>query len=112
MIERILSGQSTSQRFNWPLTGLNLPTGQNLCIRARGYYGSGFYNGSESIAESVRNAFLTPVVATPPPLNIRLSAKTNVVLSWVSAKIRPAPKPRARRAASRVWPLVATLTTK
>jgi hypothetical protein len=37
---------------------LNLPTGENLYLRARGYVRSGFRNGSESITESVRNAFL------------------------------------------------------
>ncbi len=56
---------------HWTLTGLNLPTGQNLYIRARGYYRSGIYNGSESIAESVRNAFLTPRSQRHRLLNIR-----------------------------------------
>jgi len=51
-------GNGTASGSNWILTGLNLPTGQNFYIRARGYYGSGQYNGSESITESVRNAFL------------------------------------------------------
>ncbi len=40
---------------------MKLPTGQNIYIRARGYYRSGFFNGSESITESVRNAFLREV---------------------------------------------------
>ena len=75
-------GNGTIAAGDWTLTGLNLPTGQNLYIRARGYYRSG--NGSESVAESVRNAFLTPRVATPPLLNIQLSANTNVVLSWAT----------------------------
>ena len=75
-------GNGTVAAGDWTLTGLNLPTGQNLYIRARGYYRSG--NGSESIQESVRNAFLTPLVATPPRLNIRLSANTNVLLSWAT----------------------------
>src|SRR5207244_3562267 len=44
---------------NWTLTGLNLPTGQNIYIRARGDYGTGDHNGSESITESVRNAFIS-----------------------------------------------------
>src|SRR4029077_19583503 len=47
----------TATGSNWTLTGLNLPTGQNFYIRARGYYRSGYQNGSESITESVRNAF-------------------------------------------------------
>ena len=51
-------GDGTADGSNWTLTGLNLPTGQNLYIRARGYYRSGYYNGSESITESVRNVFL------------------------------------------------------
>jgi uncharacterized delta-60 repeat protein len=75
-------GNGTTAAGDWTLTGLNLPTGQNLYIRARGYYRSG--KGSESIQESVRNAFLTSQVATPPLLNIRLSANTNVVLWWAT----------------------------
>jgi uncharacterized delta-60 repeat protein len=44
---------------NWILTGLNLPIEQNIYIRARGYYGGGLHSSSESITESVRNAFIT-----------------------------------------------------
>jgi uncharacterized delta-60 repeat protein len=43
---------------DWLLTGLSLSTGQNIYIRARGYYRSGGQDGSESITESVRNVFL------------------------------------------------------
>src|SRR5438477_418845 len=49
-------GNGTATGSNWTLTGLNLPTGQNFYIRARGYYRNGYQNGSESITESVRNA--------------------------------------------------------
>jgi uncharacterized delta-60 repeat protein len=62
-----LSGSS-----NWSLTGLNLPTGQNIYIRARGYYPSGAANGSQSITESVRNAFIAP----PTPTSV-VSLKTH-----------------------------------
>src|SRR5205823_1732860 len=51
-------GNGTASGSNWTLTGLNLPTGQNFYIRARGYYNTGNFNGSESIMESVQNAFL------------------------------------------------------
>ena len=51
-------GNGVPAGANWTLTGLNLPTGQNIYIRARGYYRSGYSNGSESITESVRNAFI------------------------------------------------------
>ena len=34
-------GNGTAAGSNWTLTGLNLPTGQNIYIRARGYYRSG-----------------------------------------------------------------------
>ena len=33
-------GNGTAAGSNWTLTGLNLPTGQNIYIRARGYYRS------------------------------------------------------------------------
>jgi uncharacterized delta-60 repeat protein len=52
-------GTGTASGSNWAVTGLSLPTGQNIYIRARGYYRSGYFNGSESITESVRNAFIT-----------------------------------------------------
>ena len=46
------------------LTNLNLPTGQNIYIRARGFYRTG-ENGSELAQEIVRNAFLLgPTAAT------------------------------------------------
>ena len=75
-------GNGTASGSNWILTGLSLPTGQNLYVRARGYYRSGYQNGSESITESVRNVFLSQ---TPQPLlNIQRSANTNVALSWAT----------------------------
>jgi hypothetical protein len=50
-------GNGTPAGPNWIPTGLSLVTGQNYYIRARGYYRSGYFNGSESIMASVRNAF-------------------------------------------------------
>ena len=52
-------GTGTATESNWALTGLNLATGQNIYVRARGYYDGCTNNGSESIQESVRNAFLS-----------------------------------------------------
>jgi uncharacterized delta-60 repeat protein len=51
-------GNGTPAGSDWILTGLNLSTGVNFYVRARGYYPTGDVNGSESITESVRNAFL------------------------------------------------------
>ncbi len=51
-------GSGTPSGGNWTLTCLNLSTGQNIYIRARGYYRGGYQNGSESIQESVRNVFI------------------------------------------------------
>ena len=45
----------------WTLSGLDLPNRQNFYIRARGFYRTGENNGSESIAESVRNVFLREI---------------------------------------------------
>ena len=60
-------GNGTAAGSNWTLTGLSLPTGQNIYIRARGYYRSGYFNGSESITESVRNAFIPAGRHQPRP---------------------------------------------
>jgi uncharacterized delta-60 repeat protein len=60
-------GNGTAAGSDWMLTGLSLSTGQNIFIRARGYYRSGGYNGSESVTESVRNAFLPGPGPTPTP---------------------------------------------
>ncbi len=63
-------GNGAPSGSNWTLTGLNLPVGQNFYVRARGYHRTGDFSGSESIAESVRNAFLTGQATpspTPPP---------------------------------------------
>ncbi|MEO7723881.1 MAG: dockerin type I domain-containing protein, partial [Chthoniobacterales bacterium] len=55
-----LLGRGTAAGSNWTLTGLSLLTGQNIYLRARGYHRTdGFQNGSGSIQESVRNAFIT-----------------------------------------------------
>jgi uncharacterized delta-60 repeat protein len=53
---------------NWILTGLSLPTNQNLFIRARGVLRTGQNNGSQAIIESVQNVFLS---ATPIRVSVR-----------------------------------------
>jgi uncharacterized delta-60 repeat protein len=53
-------GNGTAAGSNWTLNGLSLPTNQHFYLRARGYYRTGSRNGSESITESVRDAFITP----------------------------------------------------
>jgi len=52
-------GAGTRIAGGWRLSGLALPFEQNLFIRARGYYTTGYENGSGSVVESVRNAYLT-----------------------------------------------------
>ena len=62
---------------------MSLPTGQNIYIRARGYYRSGYQNGSESITESVRNVFLggqPPVVG-----NISKSGNEDTQIAFSAA---------------------------
>src|SRR5438874_668046 len=55
-------GNGTASGGKWTLTGQSFPSGQNFYIRARGYYRNGYRNSSESITESVRNAFPTILV--------------------------------------------------
>ncbi len=67
-----LLGNGTAAGGNWTLTGLNLPTGRNIYIRARGYHGSG---SSQSISESVRNAFI-PRPTTLGDISTRVRVQT------------------------------------
>jgi uncharacterized delta-60 repeat protein len=62
-----LLGNGDASGGSWTVTGLGFPTNQNIYIRARGHYRSGSNNGSESIMESVRNAFIT---LPPTPLQV------------------------------------------
>jgi uncharacterized delta-60 repeat protein len=53
------NGARVGTSSDFTLTGQTLPTQQNVNIRARGFYGGGGPNGSESsVTESVRNVFL------------------------------------------------------
>jgi uncharacterized delta-60 repeat protein len=74
-------GKVTGAGSNWTLTGLNLSTGQNFYIRARGYQRTAFFNGSESITESVRNAFIagpSPTPTPPPVITSPLTASATI----------------------------------
>ena len=53
-------------KSNWILTGFSLPSGDIFLIRARGYYGTGGFNGSESMVESVSNVFFAGDAPAPP----------------------------------------------
>jgi uncharacterized delta-60 repeat protein len=46
----------------WQLSGIQLPGGANLWVRARGYYPTGSFGGSSSIAESIASVFVTTPV--------------------------------------------------
>jgi uncharacterized delta-60 repeat protein len=69
------TGSSTSTSSVFTLSGLNPPTGQNLFIRARGFYEAGPASRSGSIQEAVRNFFFTP--PTPPTPTSVVSRKTH-----------------------------------
>jgi uncharacterized delta-60 repeat protein len=71
-------GNGTATGGNWTLTGLNFSTGQNFYIRARGYYSSGYENGSESTTQSVRNAFVAGA-GNPVPVLTSLSPSSKTV---------------------------------
>ena len=70
-------GNGVATGNDWTLTGVNLPTGQNIYIRTRGYYRCGFQNGSESITESVRNVFIPMSVTISLPVATVDTSTTN-----------------------------------
>jgi len=51
-------GEGTAIGDTWTLKGLSFPIEENLYVRARGYYRGGIDNSSDSVIESVRNAFI------------------------------------------------------
>ena len=64
-------GDASNSHSQWILSGLDLPTEQNIYVRARGYYRSGLFASSESILESVQIAFLpAQPTATPTPVSV------------------------------------------
>jgi len=83
-------GHGTATGSNWSLTGLILSTQQNIYIRARGYYPSG--GNSESIQESVRNAFLA---AGPIPTPTPTPTSTPGVTPTPTPAVTPTPTPGA-----------------
>ena len=54
-----LVGIGTPQGSSYTLTGLNFPTGQDFLIRSRGYFRTGYLNGSETTEYNIRNVFIT-----------------------------------------------------
>jgi len=61
-------GNGMASGNSWTLAGLSLPAGQNLYIRARGYYRSyARITASECLMESIRNAFIAGPAPTPSP---------------------------------------------
>ncbi|MCY7345041.1 MAG: carboxypeptidase regulatory-like domain-containing protein, partial [Pyrinomonadaceae bacterium] len=62
---------SAPQVAGYTLTGLNLPSGQNILIRARGFYRTGYQNGSETTEDKVQTAFLL----APTAANIAIGGR-------------------------------------
>ncbi len=71
------------QAAGYTLTGQNIPTGQNVLIRARGFYRTGYQNGSETTEDKVRQVFLV----APTAANVSISGR---VLTANGAGVRNA----------------------
>lgn len=80
---------------NWVLDGLNLPTGHNIYIRARGSYHSGYQDSAENIIEFVQNAFLPGPSATPSPTATATPTSTATATATVTptATVMHTPSP-------------------
>lgn len=60
----------------WELSGLNLPRVKDVSIRARGYYSTGFSNGSVSIVQYINTFHLAPA-QTGPVFTVNTTAEYN-----------------------------------
>jgi uncharacterized delta-60 repeat protein len=56
--DNVISAQLAPQASSYTLTGLNLPTGQNILVRARGYFRAGTQDGSEATEDKLQTVFL------------------------------------------------------
>jgi uncharacterized delta-60 repeat protein len=78
-------GAGTPSGSNWTLTGLSLPAGSPIYIRARGYYRSGYQGGSESGSELVQS-FTLPAPPTitngPPPATAAANTAYNFAYTY------------------------------
>ena len=80
-------GSGTPSGNTWTRTGLSLSTGVNFYIRARGYYRTGQYNGSESITESVRNAFIAGPTAANGNIGGQITDNRGAPVSGVAINL-------------------------
>ncbi len=91
-------GNGTASGSNWSLTGLNLPIGQNIQVRARGYDGN-------SITESVRNAFLIASGATPTPTATPVPTPSPTPTATAAPSVSPTATPVC-------WPTITQSTSQ
>jgi uncharacterized delta-60 repeat protein len=74
-------GEGTRTLDGWHLDGQRLPKEQDLWVRAKGFYSTGFYNSSGSVLESTYYVFAPVVTYYAKPQ----SAGTSDCLSWEDA---------------------------
>ena len=102
-------GNGTATGNSWILTGLNLPTGQNIYIRARGYYRCGFSQrlgehhgiGAECVSEWGRHAETYTIATAAPnsgtaPIATPTPSATSTPTATATATTTPRPSPTAR----------------
>jgi uncharacterized delta-60 repeat protein len=77
-----LLGSGSRVAGGWQLTSVNLPTTRTVFLRARGYYGTGFQNGSGSIVESIVSVGPLPLLALDRPVNGSTVGQYFTVSGW------------------------------
>lgn len=69
----------------WQLTGQSLPVNQNLLVRARGYYASGYLSSSGSIVESV----VSVLIPAPPAVTTNAATGIGVTVATLNGTANP-----------------------
>jgi uncharacterized delta-60 repeat protein len=85
--EKLLAPQAAGYTLN----GQSIPTGQNVLIRARGFFRTGYQSGSETIEDKTKNVFLFPPTAANVSISGRLIVGkgvglTNAVVTLIDAQ--------------------------
>ena len=79
--------QFAPQLAGYSLTGLSLPLEQNILIRARGFYRSGFGNNSQTISDKVQIAYLLAPTAANAGITGRVTTANGRAIRNVMLRI-------------------------
>ena len=98
-------GSGTRVAGGWQVAGSALPTDQNLYLRLRGYYASGYSNGSGSIVQSIVQVVIpgAPIVTRQPTSVAAVPGRTVTFMAGATSSLAVSVQWQVNAAGSAVW---------